>query len=337
MDLYGNDVAQTNLLGGTPPSQQVCAGACAGMKRRGTFRRGVEYFKLVAANSAVTSTIGGSSMSARTKATRTLAVVGVAACALSAGLATPAWAADTGGSSYQADLKPIETNNVTGSGSVSLTLNGDSATVHMTVQGLLDGAPHAQHIHVDGMGQCPTAANATVLNGKRAISVTDAAPEYGKIGASLTVSGDTSPKAALAVKNFASTGSYTYDRTITLDPNVVSNIMNGTAVVVVHGIDYNGNRKYDDVLGASELDKSLPQEATAPALCGPLVASQMSNVPNGAANTGGGSAAASPVNGAAVGAGALALLLAGGFGAMVYRRRHSTQNQIHESAAEQVM
>jgi hypothetical protein len=41
-------------------------------------------------------------------------------------------------------------------------------------------------------------------------------------------------------------------------------------VVVVHGIDYNGNGKYDAVLGQSELDPKLPQEATAPALCGPL-------------------------------------------------------------------
>ena len=39
---------------------------------------------------------------------------------------------------------------------------------------------------------------------------------------------------------------------------------------MVHGIDYNHNGRYDGVLGASELDPSLPQEATAPALCGAL-------------------------------------------------------------------
>ena len=42
-------------------------------------------------------------------------------------------------------------------------------------------------------------------------------------------------------------------------------------MIVVHGIDYNHNGIYDDVLDRSELNSSLPGEATAPALCGPLV------------------------------------------------------------------
>ena len=41
--------------------------------------------------------------------------------------------------------------------------------------------------------------------------------------------------------------------------------------MIVHGIDYNGNGLYDSVLDRSELDRHLPGEATAPALCGPLV------------------------------------------------------------------
>jgi hypothetical protein len=45
-------------------------------------------------------------------------------------------------------------------------------------------------------------------------------------------------------------------------------------VIVVHGIDYNHNGIYDDVLDRSELNSSLPGEATAPALCGPLVATK---------------------------------------------------------------
>ena len=50
-------------------------------------------------------------------------------------------------------------------------------------------------------------------------------------------------------------------------------LRDGTAVVVVHGIDYNGNGTYDfDSLGASQLDPSLPLEATPPALCGALTA-----------------------------------------------------------------
>jgi hypothetical protein len=38
----------------------------------------------------------------------------------------------------------------------------------------------------------------------------------------------------------------------------------------VHGIDYNDNHVYDDVLDKSEIKSTLPGEATAPALCGPL-------------------------------------------------------------------
>ena len=41
-------------------------------------------------------------------------------------------------------------------------------------------------------------------------------------------------------------------------------------MIVVHGIDYNGNHVYDNVLDRSELSNALPGEATAPALCGPL-------------------------------------------------------------------
>jgi hypothetical protein len=42
----------------------------------------------------------------------------------------------------------------------------------------------------------------------------------------------------------------------------------------VHGIDYNHNSVYDNVLDRSELNKGLTGESTAPALCGSLVASQ---------------------------------------------------------------
>ena len=138
----------------------------------------------------------------------------------------------------------------------------------------------------------------------------DGAPFYGAIGASLTNGGDTSPAAALAVTEFPSTGSYTYTRTFDLDPNVVANLQKGTAVLVVHGVDYNNNGTYDDVLGASELDPTLPAEATDPALCGAFTAMQMSGVPSGAADTGGGSTATTG-HGAEIGVGVAALLAVG--------------------------
>ncbi|MGZ4270812.1 MAG: hypothetical protein ACXVSX_16585, partial [Solirubrobacteraceae bacterium] len=57
-----------------------------------------------------------------------------------------------------------------------------------------------------------------------------------------------------------------------VSPIVASYIRKNNAVLVVHGIDYNHNGVYDGVLERSDLDRSLPGESTAPALCGPLVA-----------------------------------------------------------------
>jgi hypothetical protein len=263
----------------------------------------------------------------RTTLARTGILTGAAACALAIGLGGTAFASDTAApSSYQATLDPITANHVTGSGQAWITLNGTSATVKVTVSGLLDGAPHAQHIHVDGAGKCPTPAEAVDHNGHSSINVADAMKDYGMIGASLTTSGDTSPNSALAVDRFEATGSFTYQRTIELDPNVVDNLKNGTAVLVVHGIDYNGNGTYDNVLGASELDASLPAEATDPALCGAFTAMQMSGVPNGSADTGGGSMAAEGANGGELALGGLALAAAAGAGVVALRRRRPSES-----------
>jgi hypothetical protein len=45
-------------------------------------------------------------------------------------------------------------------------------------------------------------------------------------------------------------------------------------VIIVHGIDYNGNGIYDNVLERSDLSPALTGESTAPALCGMVVAAQ---------------------------------------------------------------
>ncbi len=248
-------------------------------------------------------------------------MAGLAASAsiLGAALMAPAASASAADTwSYQATLNPITANNVTGNGASWISVTGNTAEVKIQVNGLLDGAPHAQHIHVDALGQCPTAAQQH--NGMPSINVADGAPIYGAIGTSLTNAGDTSPAAALAVTDFPSTGSYTYSRTIELDPNVVANLQEGTAVLVVHGIDYNNNGSLDNVLGASELDPSLPAEATDPALCGAFQPMQMAGVPSGAADTGGGSTATGVGHGTEIGFGAAALLAVGG--AAIIARRH---------------
>jgi hypothetical protein len=198
-------------------------------------------------------------------------------------------------------------------------VTGNTAEVQIQVNGLLNDAPHAQSIRIDAQGECPTQVQPS-----GPISATDGQPLYGVVGAALTTDGDSSPAAALALSQFPSAGSYTYSRTIDLDPQVIAALQSGTAVLLVQGVDLNGNGSYDAVPGASELDPTLPAEATDPALCGTFEPMQMAGVPAGPADTGGGSTAiqgpggtVSPIAGAAV-----ALMIAGA-AALVRRPRRT--------------
>jgi hypothetical protein len=205
-----------------------------------------------------------------------VAALGAALLAVPA-LAAPSFAQGVGpvngnGFNYAAHLAPVPTNHVTGSGNVGLELHGNRATITLSATGLVNSV-HAMHIHIDGQGRCPMASDAGMHNGNTAISTVDGHPAYGMIGTSLTTSGDTSPSSALAIDRFPTGSSFTYSRTIKLTGMANDSLRDGTAVVVVHGIDYNDNGAYDfDSLGASQLDPSLPLEATAPALCGVLTA-----------------------------------------------------------------
>jgi hypothetical protein len=64
-----------------------------------------------------------------------------------------------------------------------------------------------------------------------------------------------------------SVGFLKYERTLFVSRNVASNL--GKKAIVQHGVDLNHNGRYDfRSAGRSELDPSLPQEATIPANCG---------------------------------------------------------------------
>jgi len=178
------------------------------------------------------------------------------------------------GKRYTAATKPVPTNRVSGSGSGTVNLNGDVATVAVDTAGLLNGAPHAMHIHAGGKGICPPASAARDHNGHLAISTTNAIAYYGHPQVALTSTGDTSPKSIVDFSRYPSTGNIAYKRQITIPNGVASAIRAGNAAVIVHGIDYNHNGVYDNVLDRSELNNSLPGEATAPALCGTLVPSK---------------------------------------------------------------
>jgi serine/threonine protein kinase len=176
------------------------------------------------------------------------------------------------GSLFKSAEQPVPTNRVAGTGTATVVLRSNQVTVTVEANGLLNGAPHAMHIHEGGKGVCPPASAAHLHNGHRSISTTDGISYYGPPQVSLTDRGDTSPNSFLAFSRFPSTGTIRYTRTFALRPGAAAAIRASRAVVVVHGIDYNHNGIYDFSLDRSELKRSLPGEATAPALCGKLVA-----------------------------------------------------------------
>jgi hypothetical protein len=189
-----------------------------------------------------------------------VAVVG-AVIALSSGGGTSGSAP----SRFASAVRPVPTNHVTGTGTATIQIHGNVATVTVDTNGLL-AAVHLMHIH-GGTGNCPPASAAQVVAGHRFISAGVGDKFYGGVVTSLTQRGDTSPHSYLTSDRYPAVGNIRYTRTLTLGPGVASEISQGLAVIVVHGIDYNGNGAYDDSLGKGV-------EASAPAVCGALFPAQ---------------------------------------------------------------
>jgi len=197
---------------------------------------------------------------------------GAAAVVLIAGSSDDGSPKEDLGDRVPATLGPVPTNKVDGLGNTTLRLKGNVATVSLTTKGLLDGAPHAMHIHAGEKGACPTVNAAREHNGHLSISTLDGASFYGHPRVSLTTRGDFGVVSILEFARYPKTGNITYRRTLKLRPRTAGFIRRNLAVVVVHGIDYNGNGSYDDTLGGSDLNPALAGEVTSPALCGELVA-----------------------------------------------------------------
>ena len=245
---------------------------------------------------------------------RTLRVlVPLAAAAVPFALtAAPAMAAD---SSYQTTLKPL--NHSSGSGNAMITLSGNEATVKVNWSGLPakfgSGAyPHVQHIHIGAKGECPTTGLDTNKDG--VISTTEGGPAYGGIGTTLSVKGDTSPKAGTDIKIAPGGGSANYERKIQVSDDVVKQLKAGTGVIVVHGLDPAtlGKKAQKEM---SDLVPSLPLAATSPALCGSLT-----SMPSGGVATGTGSTSGVEDLGLFAAGGAL-IAVGGGLFAASRRRR----------------
>jgi hypothetical protein len=190
--------------------------------------------------------------------------------------------------SYQATLSPL--NHSTASGTLMLSLNGDQATVTEQVTGLAATFmnapyPHVQHIHINGQGVCPTTA--ADANGDGVISTTEGQPSYGPIGATLSVTGPTTPAAATVLNIAPSGATINYSRTFTLDATTVAAIQANKAVIVVHGDDP-ATLSTKAQGEKSDLVPSLPLAATSPALCGVLAVSQTAAATGGVSTGAGG-------------------------------------------------
>jgi hypothetical protein len=169
---------------------------------------------------------------------------------------------------FGAELKPL--NRSGASGHADLNKGNGKLNVNIHSEGMAPNLPHAQHIHgfKQAVSECPTLA--ADQNDDGLINTVEGLPSYGPIRVSFTTTGDTSPASALAVSRFPvanADGDLSYSRKFDASRKVRQNL--GDFAIVQHGVDLNGNGKYDfEAAGKSELDPSLPQEATIPANCG---------------------------------------------------------------------
>ena len=197
-----------------------------------------------------------------------LGMVLLLAVAVSLSLVSVAFAQNgTAKGYFEADLEPL--NRSGADGHAILHKEGGKLDARIYTTDMAPNLPHAQHIHgfKQAVSECPTLADSGRDN---LITTAEGLPDYGPIQVSLTTRGDTSPASALAVSRFPvanRAGFVGYERTFSVPDSVRRNL--GKMAIVQHGVDLNHNGRYDfKSAGKSELDPSLPQEATIPANCG---------------------------------------------------------------------
>ncbi len=220
--------------------------------------------------------------------TSVLAMVAAASLGAGAASAHPQPAGEGAARTVTLKAQLDELNGSGASGTATATVRNQKIQhVAVHAEGLTPNAPHAQHIHYgeQALNECPTLAQDSNDDGR--VNTVEGVPAYGPVVVSLTTSGDTTPASFLDVTRFpvSANGSYHYSRanlTFTrvagtgysggggTAKQIADAVRAGEGVLVIHGVDYNGNGVYDFGAGASELDSSLPAEATDPAACGVL-------------------------------------------------------------------
>jgi len=189
-------------------------------------------------------------------------------------------AAPPAGDPFDTSFQRVPTNRVTATGKAVVRVDGNTANVTIDIDGVV-GQPHLMHIHAGGQGKCPDSSVAKLHNGNRSIATGDAGKFYGQPQTSLTERGDTSRRSITAFDRFPDNEKIAYRRTIRIPAPLTAQMRSGLAVILVHGIDYNGNGTYDNVLDRSDIDRKFTGESTAPAMCGPLRAAKTTNASAG--------------------------------------------------------
>jgi len=194
----------------------------------------------------------------------------------------------------------VEVNDSGASGTATLTATDDGGLkVVIRSEGLVPGVFHAQHIHGSEHGghfMCPTLKK-NDTDGDGVITNEEGMGEYGLIFFPLTTRGSATPKDALAADRMPvadAQGRIRYERTFPAEmlPDGLLDHL-ASMHVVQHGIDANGNGKYDlDALGESTFAKNqgkagVPEEVTNPAACGVVEGAEAAKPPHGAPEMGG--------------------------------------------------
>ena len=203
--------------------------------------------------------------------------------------------------------KLVEQNHSGVSGSATLTVTEDGGLrVVISSRGLIPGQPHAQHIHgATGGGHfdCATLEE-NDRDGDGVLTNEEASGEYGTIFLPLTTRGGSAPEDGLDTKRMPTadrSGRIDYQRTFPADvlpEGLVDNL--SSLHVVQHGIDVNGNGRFDvEALGVSTFAESLgaegvPEEATDPASCGVVTGASAAHPAHRGVETGGTPVAAAP-------------------------------------------
>jgi hypothetical protein len=229
----------------------------------------------------------------------------------------------------------VELNGSGAQGTVALTATDDGGLrVVIRSTGLVPGQPHPQHIHGSAGGHhfmCPTVKD-NDTDGDGILTNEEASGEYGTIFMALTTRGGATPQDGLDVARMPTAdkqGRLDYERTFSADDVPDGLIDNLSSLhVVQHGIDVNGNDKYDlEALGESTFAANLgvpnvPEEATDPASCGVVKGASAAEPAQDGPEMGG--APVTQPNGPVIAAGGALLVLSAAYGLSVVRGRRRT-------------